>query len=33
MYLYSVVYDSCELIMCTTSLLDAYTGHFCYLDT
>ena len=33
MYLYSALYDSCDLIMCTTSLLDAHTGHFHYLDT
>ena len=32
-YLYSALYDLCELLMCTTSLLDAHTGHFCYLDT
>ena len=33
MYLYSAIYDSCELIICTTGLLDAHTGHFHYLDT
>ena len=33
MYLYSAIYDLCELIMCTTSSLDAHTGHFHYLDT
>ena len=33
MYLYSALYDLCDLIMCTTGSLDAYTGHFCYLDT
>ena len=33
MYLYSAIYDSCELIMYTTSSLDAHTGHFHYLDT
>ena len=33
MYLYSALYDSCELLMCTTGSLDAHTGHFHYLDT
>ena len=33
MYLYSALYDSCDLIMCITGSLDAYTGHFRYLDT
>ena len=32
MYLYSALYDLCDLIMCTTGLLDAHTGHFCYLN-
>ena len=30
---YSALYDSCDLIMCTTGLLDAHTEHFHYLDT
>ena len=33
MYLYSAIYDSCELLMCTTGSLDAHTGHFRNLDT
>ena len=33
MYLYFALYDLCELLMCTTDLLDAYTRHFRYLDT
>ena len=33
LYLYSAIYDSCELIMCTTGSLDAHTGHFRNLDT
>ena len=33
MYLYSALYDSCELIMCTTGSLDAHTGHSRNLDT
>ena len=33
MYLYSAIYDSCELIMCTTGSLDTHTGHFRYLNT
>ena len=33
MYLYSAIYNSCELIMCTTGSLDTHTRHFCYLDT
>ena len=33
MYLYSALYDSCELLMCTTGSLDAHTGHFHNLDT
>ena len=32
-YLYSAIYDSCELIMCTTGSLDAHTGHFRNLNT
>ena len=33
LYLYSAIYDSCELLMCTTGSLDAHTGHFRNLDT
>ena len=33
LYLYSALYDSCELIMCTTGSLNAHTGHFRNLDT
>ena len=33
LYLYSALYDLCELIMCTTGSLDAHTGHFRNLDT
>ena len=33
MYLYSAIYDSCELLMCTTGSLDTHTGHSRNLDT
>ena len=33
MYLYSALYDLCELLMCTTGSLDAHTGHFRNLNT
>ena len=33
MYLYSAIYDSCDLIMCTTGSLDAHTRQSRYLDT
>ena len=33
LYLYSALYDSCELIMCTTGSLNTHTGHFRNLDT